>query len=325
MTSPETAGLASASHRPPPALVVIGNFDGVHRGHRAVVEAALALSRERGLATRVLTFHPHPSEVLGRGSRPLLTPIERKVELLGRLGEGIGVVVQPFTLELSRMSPREFVSQVLIDGLDAKLVIVGENFRFGHGRAGDLQALRDLGVEFGFEARAEPLVGDVEGLFSSTRAREALERGDLDGVERCLGRPHAISGTVVHGAQRGRLLGFPTANLDNVREALPTYGVYACLVDRVEQGAARVLGRGVMNLGVRPTMQAGYSAEVHVLDASLDLYGAELRVHLIQRLRAEQRFAGLDELKAQIGRDVEAARRVLEGAQPAVDARGAWR
>ncbi|MFZ5892146.1 MAG: bifunctional riboflavin kinase/FAD synthetase [Myxococcota bacterium] len=324
MTASRPAGSARTPSGQAPSLVVIGNFDGVHRGHAAVVSSARALATSQGLVPKVLTFHPHPAEVLGRGSRPVLTKITRKVELLKRLAPELEVVVEPFTRELSRKTPHEFVGEILVDALAAKLVIVGENFRFGHERAGDLATLRELGITFGFEARAEPLVGDNEGLFSSTRAREALERGDLEGVRRCLGRPHALSGTVVQGAQRGRLLGFPTANLGGVLEATPPYGVYACVVDRVEDGGSKALARGVMNLGVRPTLAAGFSAEVYLLDFEADLYGAELRVHLIEHLRPEQRFSGLDALKEQIARDVERARTVLEGMTPDPNACGAW-
>jgi riboflavin kinase/FMN adenylyltransferase len=305
--------------------VVIGNFDGVHRGHRAVIQTALELGRADGLRCLVLTFHPHPAEVLGRGGRPVLTNIDRKVELLLRLGDSLEVVVEPFTLELSRLTPRTFARDVLVERLGAKTVIVGENFRFGHERAGDLKTLRALGQELGFDARAEPLVGDEEGLFSSTRAREALELGDLARVERCLGRPHSLFGRVIEGAARGRTLGFPTANLGGVIEALPPHGVYACLVDVVEgTGPGRALARGVMNLGVRPTLAAGFSAEVHLLDFSRDLYGQSLRVHLISKLRDEQRFSSLDALKAQITADVESARAALRHCQPAPDADGAW-
>ena len=322
MTTPERT--TSEAKPKGPSLVVIGNFDGVHRGHRAVIGAALALATARELAPKVLTFHPHPSEVLGRGVRPGLTTVERKVELLQRLGGELDVVVAPFTLELSRMTPRGFAEHMLVRELDAKVVIVGENFRFGHGRAGDLQTLRELGRELDFEARAEPLVGDELGVFSSTRAREALERGDLDAVLGCLGRPHSLSGAVVHGAHRGRDLGFRTANLGDVREALPPYGVYACLVDRIEDGHGQALARGVMNLGVRPTLQAGYSAEVHLLDWDGDLYGANLRVHLTHRLRGEQRFPNLDALVEQIGRDSATARELLASSSPDPAAKGAW-
>jgi riboflavin kinase/FMN adenylyltransferase len=293
-------------------LVVIGNFDGVHRGHRAVIESALRLADEQGLRPLVLTFHPHPAEVLGRGGRPVLTTIDRKVELLLELGERLEVVVEPFTLELSRLEPTAFVREVLLERLDAKVVIVGDNFRFGHRRAGDLHVLRALGEQFGFDAHAEPLVGDEEGLFSSTRARAALEAGDLASAARCLGRPHSLSGRVARGAARGRTLGFPTANLADVAEATPPHGVYVCLVRREEADReAAALGPGVLNLGVRPTVQGGFSVEVHLLDFSGDLYDAQLRVELVARIRDEQRFPSIDALKEQIARDVLTARKLL--------------
>jgi riboflavin kinase/FMN adenylyltransferase len=297
-------------------LVVIGNFDGVHRGHQAVIESALRISDEQGLRPLVLTFHPHPAEVLGRGNRPVLTTIDRKAELLLQLGERLEVVIEPFTLALSQLAPAEFVREVLLERLDAKVVIVGENFRFGHQRAGDLPLLRALGEKLGFDAHAEPLVGDDQGRFSSTRARKALEAGDLASVELCLGRPHSLSGVVVRGAARGRVLGFPTANLAPVLEAIPPYGVYACRVSRVVgEGEAVPLGPGVLNLGVRPTVQGGFSVEAHLLDFSGDLYDARLRVELIARVRDEQRFASIDELKAQIARDVLRARELLAAPQ----------
>lgn len=303
---------------------MIGNFDGVHRGHRAVIETALALGRSNGERPLVLTFDPHPSEVLGHGRRPVLTTLSRKSELLLR-HDTLEVVVEPFTLALSHLSPAEFVERILVDALSARLVIVGDNFRFGHQRAGDLTTLVELGRRYGFEACAQPLVGDEEGLFSSTRARAALEVGDLARAERCLGRPHSISGRVVRGAQRGQQLGFPTANLADVAEALPPHGVYACLVDRLdEQGRPRALARGVMNLGVRPTLASGFSVEVHLAEFSGDLYGATLRVHLLQKLRDERKFEGLDALKQQIALDAAEADRVARSRTPDPAAGGAW-
>ena len=293
------------------SLVAIGNFDGVHLGHRAVIEAALAEARERTLTPLVLTFDPHPAEVLGRGARPPLTVLERKVELIEQLGPELRVVVEPFTLELSQLTPAEFARQFVVDLLGAHLVIVGENFRFGHERAGDLEVLVELGRELGFEARASSLSGDAEGPYSSTRVRAALSAGDLPAVERLLGRPHSISGTVVQGAQRGRTIGVPTANLSAVREALPPNGVYAVLVDRIVDGVAAPLASGVANIGLRPTVSGGFSVEVHLFDFSADLYGSTLRVHLVTRLREERKFAGLDELKAQIAKDSAEARAAL--------------
>jgi riboflavin kinase/FMN adenylyltransferase len=306
------------------SLVVIGNFDGVHLGHRAVIEAALSEARERGLYPLVLTFDPHPAEVLGRGARPPLTVLQRKIELIERLGSELQVVVEPFTLALSHFSPADFARQFLVELFSAKVVIVGENFRFGHRRAGDLPTLVALGQELGFAAHASSLSGDAQGPYSSTRVRAALASGDLVAARAVLGRPHSLSGTVVPGAQRGRTIGVPTANLGGVAEALPPYGVYAVLVDRIREGVSVALGAGVANIGLRPTLDAGFSVEVHLFDFSEDLYGDSLRVQLVSHVREERKFKGLPELKAQIARDIELARAVLASAQPDPLANGAW-
>jgi riboflavin kinase/FMN adenylyltransferase len=306
-------------------LVAIGNFDGVHLGHRAVIEAALSEARGAELRPLVLTFDPHPAEVLGRGVRPPLTRLERKVELIERLGPELRVVVEPFTLELSQLTPEQFARDFVVELLGAKVVIVGENFRFGHARSGDLATLAGLGEQLGFQARASSLSGDADGPYSSTRARAALSAGDLSAVECVLGRPHSLSGTVVEGARRGRTIGVPTANLGGVSEALPPFGVYAVLVDRVTKSGASALGTGVANIGLRPTVNGGFSVEVHVFDFAADLYGATLRVHLVARLRDERRFADLAELKAQIALDIGQSRNALADATPDPAARGAWR
>lgn len=302
-------------------LVVIGNFDGVHRGHQAVLGSCVNEANALGLVPVALTFDPHPSEVLGRGKLPVLTRLERKLELMGRACPGLTVVVEPFTRDLAALEAPVFAEKLLAGALGARLVLVGEEFRFGRGRSGDLAMLRELGATLGFEARAEALRGDVEGAFSSSRVRAALAAGRLEEVERQLGRPHAISGVVVPGAGRGRTIGVPTANLGEVREALPPYGVYACLVDRVAPDGARALGRAAVNIGERPTLAAGFSIEAHLLDLSADLYGAELRLHFVARLREERRFPGIEELTAQIARDLAAARAALASARPAG---GAW-
>lgn len=307
---------------PRSTLVAIGNFDGVHRGHRAVLESACVEARRRGLEPLVLTFYPHPSEVLGRGALPRLTTLERKVELILKLDPALRVVVQPFDRRLAALEPETFVERLLVRHLGAALVQVGSNFRFGRGRSGDLSTLQELGAKYGFEARAEELFSDEQGAYSSTRVREAVARGDLDEASRLLGRPHMLSGVVVEGERRGRTLGFPTANLGEVLEALPPDGVYAALVDReTAPGVYRALGRGVMNIGQRPTFAAGRSSEVHLLDHSEDLYGVKLRVHLIARLRAEQRFPNVEALRAQIADDVRTARTLLPEQTPE---QGAW-
>ncbi|HEY5373941.1 MAG TPA: bifunctional riboflavin kinase/FAD synthetase [Polyangiaceae bacterium] len=322
---PSRASALKAEQASRGSLVAIGNFDGVHLGHRAVIEAALAEARDTDLRPLVLTFDPHPSEVLGRGVRPPLTRLERKVELIERLGPELSVVVEPFTRELSQLTPAQFARDFVVGLLGAKVVIVGENFRFGHERAGDLATLVKLGEELGFQAHASSLSGDAAGPYSSTRARAALAAGDLSAAERVLGRPHSLSGTVVAGAQRGRTIGVPTANLGGVSEALPPYGVYAVLVDRVTESGAVALGTGVANIGLRPTVSAGFSVEVHLFDFCADIYGATLRVHLAARLRDEQKFAGLAELKAQIALDIGRSRTALVDATPDPAARGAWR
>jgi riboflavin kinase/FMN adenylyltransferase len=307
-----------------PSLVAIGNFDGVHRGHRAVIGSAAAEARQRALRPLILTFDPHPAQVLGRGYA-MLTSSARKIELIGRIDPALEVVVQPFTKELSEMTPRQFVTDLLVEQLGARLVIVGQNFRFGHDRAGDLAALEALGHELGFEARAEELEGDVSGTFSSSRVRDLISRGEVTTAEHVLGRPHSVSGIVVAGDRRGRSIGFPTANIREVAELLPPDGVYACVVDREEPSGGAALGIGAANLGTRPTVDGKNRVlEVHLFDFSGDLYDAVLRVHFVERLRAEQRFSGLSELKAQIERDVAAARRALAGRQPDPSAGGRW-
>ncbi len=316
MSARRVDGSSAFAAPPGGSLVVIGNFDGVHLGHRAVLETSSREARAHGLTTVALTFEPHPAVVLGRGAEPTLTTLERKIELLGRVCPELTVVVEPFTRELAALSPADFAERLLVRALSARVVVVGKNFRFGSGRAGDLETLEALGRKLGFEARAEPLHGDAHGPYSSSRIREAVAAGDLATVETLLGRPHALTGNVVRGAGRGRTIGVPTANLDGVAEALPPYGVYACVVDRLEPGEARALAKAVINVGERPTVGAGFSVEAHLFDFDGDLYGARLRLHLCARLREERRFSGLDELRAQIGRDMADAKDALAARTP---------
>lgn len=289
------------------SAVIIGNLDGVHRGHQAVLRQARALADARGLCTVVLTFDPHPSQVLRGFTPPRLATLERRVELLRRHGAD-DVVVEPFTLDFAALTPSRFAKELLVDRLGARAVVVGENFRFGAKRAGDLEALRGFGRELGFEVAAAEVAGDERGPFSSTRVRDAIAGGDLDEATRLLGRRHSISGVVEGGDRRGRTIGFPTANLGGVPEVLPPRGVYAVFAgDRP----------GVMNLGVRPTVDgANLRVEVHLFDFDGDLYGQSMRVHLVSRIRDEKKFSGLDELRAQIALDAEAARRSLATAPP---------
>ncbi|HEY6725409.1 MAG TPA: bifunctional riboflavin kinase/FAD synthetase [Polyangiaceae bacterium] len=314
-----------ASFAPASASVVaIGNFDGVHRGHQQGLTSACALARRERLLPVVLTFDPHPAEVLARAKPARLTSLARKVELLLRHDPDLVVVVEPFVPELALMTPEDFAAEVLVRGLKARHVLVGENFRFGHQRRGDLALLSELGARLGFRAAALDLFGDADGSYSSTRVREALALGDLATAIAILGRPHTLIGRVVVGDRRGRTLGFPTANLADVAEQLPKHGVYATAVDLEGAGGAERLALGALNIGVRPTMGAGPSTEVHLLDFDGDLYGKTLRVHLMHHLRGEQRFDGLPALVRQLELDVERVRRELDALRPADGAGAAW-
>jgi riboflavin kinase/FMN adenylyltransferase len=293
--------------------LIVGNFDGVHRGHQAVLRKVAAQAATRGLAASVLTFDPHPAAVVGAGAPPLLTTIERRVELMGQLGVDCAYV-RRFDAAFAAWAADRFVRELVAGTLRARIVVVGHDFRFGAKRSGDLSLLRALAEPLHFDVDVHPVASDSGGPFSSTRAREAIAEGDLDEARRVLGRPHELSGPVVHGDHRGRLLGFPTANIAPVPEMLPADGVYAVVVEEVdEQGQARRLGPAVTNIGVRPTVAAGAprTIETFLLDFSGDLYGRRLRLHLIARLRGERKFGSLDELKAQIAQDVVAARERL--------------
>lgn len=315
------------------AVVVIGNFDGVHRGHQAVL--ADAAHRARGASSHdvseerellVLTFDPHPSAVLGRGEPARLTTLSRRVELLERHGAS-RVVVKKFDLAFAAQTPEAFAKSLLVGELHASEVVVGENFRFGAKRAGDFATLVSLGKSLGFSARAHGVAADDIGPFSSTRARGAIERGELDEAVAVLGRWHSTSGVVREGQKLGRTLGFPTANLHDVPELAPPNGIYAVLVDEVDSlGRGRALGMGAMSIGVRPTIEGatGRTSEVYVLDFDGDLYGKTLRVHFVAFLRPELKFDGLEALKAQMKKDVEESRKILAKFAPRPEIGGAW-
>ena len=293
--------------------LVVGNFDGVHRGHQAVLAEAVASAHAQGLVPTVLTFDPHPGAVVGSGAPPALTTLERRADLVGELGVE-RMVVRTFDAAFAAWEPERFARELVAEALRAKVVVVGQNFRFGAKRAGDLALLRALGAELGFEVRVHAIATDAHGPFSSTRAREAIAAGDLAEAERVLGRPHELSGPVVHGDERGRTINFPTANIEPVPEVLPPDGVYAVQVDEIdEEGAASPLAGGVTNIGVRPTVTAGLrrTVETFVLGFSGDLYDVTLRLHLVGRIREEKKFPSVDDLKKQILVDCADARRLL--------------
>jgi riboflavin kinase/FMN adenylyltransferase len=283
-----------AEAEPRPRQVAIGTFDGVHLGHQAVIEAA----------DTVLTFEPHPLEILHPAALPkLITPFPVKRDLI----EGLGVrelVVIPFDEEFAHLSAEEFIEHVLVERLTAARVSVGENFRFGAKAKGDPQM---LAASPEFETRVLPLV-EVDGeTVSSTRIRAQVAAGDVSGAQRCLGAPFMVEGTVVKGDQRGRELGFPTANIvPDDRLVVPGYGVYAAFADGVP---------AAVNVGVRPTFETGRGVliETYLIDRNEDLYGKTLRVAFVERLRGEKRYPDIDELVAQMHLDVEDAKRVCAG------------
>lgn len=283
-------------------VLCIGNFDGVHRGHERLLRDALDLAKTAGMPLGVLTFDPHPALALGRTPPPTLTTLPHKAELLVGLGVD-EVLVQKFDDAFAALAPEQFV-HLLVDKLGAHTVMVGENFRFGRARAGDLALMRKLGDELSFAVKKFEMIGDASGPYSSTRVRTALAAGDIATANDVLGRAHSFEGTIALGAQRGRTLGFPTANLDDVAEMVPARGVYAVRVG--ERG-------GVMNVGVRPTVGDSDrpSREVHIFDFEGDIYGKKLRVEVIARIRDEKKFGSLDELRAQIASDAERASEVL--------------
>jgi len=298
-----------------PSVVVVGNLDGVHRGHAAVLRAAVQRASRDGLAAYVLTFDPHPSVVLGRPEPPRLTTLTRRAELARSFGVE-RVFVRTFDAEFAAWSPLRFAKELLVQKLLAHEISIGQNFRFGAGAEGDFSKMVLLGKSLGFETTAHALVGDEQGPFSSSRVRAAVAAGDMETAERILGRPLALSGVVEEGKKLGRTLGFPTVNLGRIPEMLPPDGVYAVLVDQLfpdAQNSVRSLALGAMSIGLRPTLGEGLArtVEVHLLDFDGDLYGAYLRVHVVERLRGEERLAGLDALKAKIAEDVAETRRIL--------------
>jgi riboflavin kinase/FMN adenylyltransferase len=309
-------GLASVPPGWGRCVVTIGVFDGLHRGHRAIIGRALERGRTGGLPTVLMTFDPHPSEVVRPGSHPaVLTPPRLKAELLEALGVDV-MCVLPFTIEFSRLEPAEFVYQALVERLHAAAVVVGENFRFGHKAAGDVALLRELGKKFGFATEGVPLLpdgplGSSDTPLSSTYVRSCVDAGDVAGAARALEREHRVEGVVIRGDRRGHELGYPTANVDPVaHSAIPSDGVYAGhLLVRGQRYPAAV------SIGTNPTFEGRERrVEAYVLDvddATFDIYGERVGVEFTDRLRDTVRFTGPADLVAQMGADVAEVRRRL--------------
>jgi riboflavin kinase/FMN adenylyltransferase len=283
-----------------PLHLALGVFDGVHVGHRAVIARAVEAARKEGGKAFVVTFDPHPIRVIAPEKAPasLLATLDEKSAVLKALGVD-GLLVIHFDMAFAKMDAEEFVRKLL--AADVRTVAVGEDWRFGSKRSGDVAMLRRMGGELGFQLEAVPPVMWEGERISSTRIRQAIRDGNFDAVEEMLGRPYELSGTVIEGRKLGRGLGFPTANLRLGERQTPRDGVWAVKVDGVRKGVA--------NLGTRPTVDGGERLlEVHLLDFSGDLYGKELRVRFEKFLRPERKFGSLEELREQIGRDAEEAR-----------------
>jgi riboflavin kinase/FMN adenylyltransferase len=285
-------------------VVALGIFDGVHLGHRAILGTAITRAREAGLEAVACTFEPHPMEVLqpDRAPRPITTLADRLV-LIGEAGVDAAVVLA-FTRELAAVEPEAFVKDVLLERLRAREIVVGYNHRFGRGARGDARLLEDLATRAGFRAHVVPPMTVDGAAVSSSEIRSSLQRGDVVAAARSLGRPYAIAGTVTSGAGRGRTLGFPTANIESDRPLLVSRGVYWGRV-HVDQGQHSA----VVNVGVRPTFgETTLAVEAHLLDFTGDLYGRHVRLDFLDRLRDEMRFPSVEDLKAQVFRDIAAAR-----------------
>lgn len=291
-------------------MVTPGNHDGVHLGHRALVTAARQRARKEGLATLAMFFDPHPTAVLTPDRAPvLLTRPDRRVEVLEQAGAD-EVLVLPFTAEFASLSPRAFVEEVLIRRCGARAVVVGPDFQFGHKRAGTIDTLRELGRELGYEVIVVPPVMFEGAPSSSTRIRKLLCDGDVRTAARMLTRVHDVDGLVVQGDQRGRTIGFPTANLVVDVGALPGDGVYSVVARRIDTNDRTAL-HGVANLGARPTVGRDKTFEVHLFGFDRTIYGETLRVGFVDRVRDVTRFESVDALVAQIARDCETAKRQL--------------
>lgn len=290
-------------------VLALGNFDGLHRGHQKIVERIRRSAADRGATALVLTFDPHPPRVVRPDKAPpLLMTMPQKVAALEKAGLH-GVAVVRFTEGFSRLSPEQFVRQVLVDWLRVSEVWVGADFLFGHERAGTFSVLRTLGLQYGFRAEKIDPVRYKEFVVSSTRIRRLVAEGRVDEAGALLGHHYTIEGTITAGAGRGRTLGFPTANLSTDNELVPPTGVYAT--------TAELHGTrwpAVTNIGVRPTFEAAgtVTAETHILGLDADVYGATLSLSFIQRLRDERKFPDVDALREQIAADVRRAGRLFD-------------
>ena len=296
-------------------MLTVGAFDGVHLGHQAILRYLQERAEALSAVSAVLSFHPHPREIIEGTPLSLLTTIEERADLMEAMGLG-QLIVLPFTKEFSRLSAEAFVEDVLVGGVGVREIVVGYDHAFGRDRRGDADLLRTLGAKHGFTVDMIPARIVQEQTVSSRKIRRFIEEsGDVASAAAMLGRTYGLEGKVVRGAGRGRELGYPTANVEPVhpRKAIPARGVYAVRALRASQGRAAALP-GMMNIGVRPTFEgARRTLEAHLFDLDEDLYDEILRVEFVSRIREERRFASAKELGRQLSEDEARCRRMLEG------------
>lgn len=294
-------------------VVALGNFDGLHRGHLKILDRVHRQAREHGSTPLVMTFDPHPPRVVRPDKAPpLLMTKAQKIEAMA--GEGIeGVAIVRFTPELSRWEPEQFVRTVLVEWLHVAEVWVGGNFLFGRERSGNFSLLRSLGARYGFRVEKIDPVRYKDFVVSSTRVRRLVSEGRVDEAGALMGHYHFIDGEVVHGYERGRTIGFPTANLATENELFPPHGVYATTVT-----LDGIIRRSITNIGVRPTFDGpgDVSVETHIFDFDRDIYGARVRLAFVQRMRAERAFPDAAALVAQIQADCHQARVLFDRLSP---------
>ncbi len=299
-----------------PTAIALGNFDGIHQGHRTVLQPIIdACSSEKysSICSSVVSFSPHPREFFSGGKLQLLTPIPQKAEIISDIGIE-QLVLLPFNRDLASLSPQQFVEQIIVEQLQAKLISVGRDFRFGYQRKGTGPDLQNIAADFGIKVHLNSLHkcknrNQETVRVSSSLIRQRLSEGDITTANEMLGRPYSLMGKVVTGQQLGRTIGFPTANLQLPPEKfLPRYGVYAADVLLEQTTTKQTTIKGVMNIGHRPTVAGeATTIEVHLLNWSGDLYGQTLKVHLLRFLRPEQKFSSVEALKQQITKDCQSA------------------
>lgn len=290
----------------PKPVLALGNFDGIHLGHQAIFRQVVTRAKAIDGTSMVFTFDPHPLRVLAPDKAPpLLTTFEQKTRLIADLGIEVGLRV-PFTETFARQQPLDFIRDVLCQQIGVHDLVVGYDFRFGHHRTGTVALLQGQADALGYRVTVVPAITQAEMVVSSSNIRQLLQQGQVEAATSLLGRFYAVEGPVVEGFRRGAQLGFPTANIQPVNEIVPQTGVYAVRVEWADQAYA-----GVANVGYNPTFaNQNLSVEAHIFDFTADLYGDTLRVEFLQKIRDERKFASVDELAAQIARDVKQARAI---------------